>query len=138
MVNANNNVQFIGRLTKDVDLKQTGTGVSVGSFTLAVQRNYKNAHGGYDADFINCVIWRQAAENLSKFAGKGNQISVVGSLQTRNFEGNDGKRVFITEVNVEGFGLLEKKNDTSQSKQSTQRPKQQSEKVEFDPNDLPF
>ncbi len=92
-----NKVILIGRLTRDVELRTTQGGVSVASFTLAVNRRFKNAEGGYDADFINCVAWRQSAEYLSKNYSKGDMVGVSGSIQTRSYD-KDGTKVYITEV----------------------------------------
>lgn len=112
-----NTVQLIGRLTKDPDLRFTQNGTAVASFTLAVNRNFKNQQGEYDADFINCQIWRKAAENLSNFTHKGSLIGVEGRLQTRNYENKDGQRVYVTEVVVSVFHLLEPKSKTQQPTQ---------------------
>lgn len=90
----------MGRLTRNPELKTTPNGVSVCSFTLAVNRRFKNANGDYDADFINCIAWRQTAEFISKNFVKGRMIAIVGSLQTRNYE-KDGQKHFITEVSAE-------------------------------------
>lgn len=95
-----NKVILMGRLTRDPELKQTQSGVSVCSFSIAVNRRFKNAEGNYDADFINCVAWRQTGEFVGKYFAKGRMIAVVGSLQTRNYE-KDGQRHYVTEVNVE-------------------------------------
>ncbi len=95
-----NRVELTGRLTREPELKTTGNGVSVCSFTLAVNRKYKNPDGNYDADFINCVAWRQSAEFICKYCDKGSMIGVAGSIQTRNYE-KDGQRVYITEVSVD-------------------------------------
>lgn len=92
---------LIGRMVRDAELKTTANGVSVCSFTVAVNRRFKNADGGYDADFINCVAWRQNADFVCKHFGKGSMIGIVGSIQTRSYDGNDGKKVYITEVAVE-------------------------------------
>ena len=92
-----NKAILVGRLARDPELKTTGSGTSVASFTLAVNRRFKNAEGGYDADFISCVAWRSNAENLVKYCEKGSMIGVVGSIQTRNYE-KDGNKVYITEV----------------------------------------
>lgn len=92
---------LIGRMVRDAELRTTANGVSVCSFTVAVNRRFKNADGGYDADFINCVAWRQNADFVCKYFGKGSMIGIVGSIQTRNYDGNDGKKVYITEVAVE-------------------------------------
>lgn len=103
-----------GRLVHDVEVKQTSTGVAVAQFRLAVNRSYKNANGEREADFINCVIWRKSAENLANFTVKGALISVKGRLQTRSYQDADSKTIYVTELVVEQFYLLEsKKNGTT-------------------------
>ena len=102
-----NNVNLIGRLTRPVDLRYTQSRVAYGSFTLAVNRRFKNQDGEREADFINCVIWKKGAENLANFTHKGSLIGVSGAIQTRNYENQQGQRVYITEVLVENFDLLE-------------------------------
>lgn len=89
---------LIGRMVKDAELKTTASGVSVCSFTVAVNRRFKNADGNYDADFINCVAWRQNADFLCKYFSKGSMVGIVGSIQTRSYDDKDGKKVYITEV----------------------------------------
>ncbi|CAJ2232226.1 single-stranded DNA-binding protein [Fructilactobacillus sanfranciscensis] len=113
-----NTVVLTGRLTKDVDLKYTQSGTAVGQFNLAVNRSFKNANGEQEADFINCVIWRKAAENLANFAGKGTLIGVEGRLQTRNYENKQGQRVYVTEVVVNSFTFLESRQNNSQQNQT--------------------
>ena len=105
-----NKVILIGRVTKDTELKTTTSGKSVTSFTLAVNRDRRNADGNYEADFINCVAYGQQAETISKYVRKGDKFSVVGKMQTRNYEKN-GSKVYITEVIVDGFEFLESKKD---------------------------
>lgn len=102
-----NNVNLIGRLIKAVDLRYTQNGVAYGSFTIAVNRRFKNQNGEREADFINCVIWKKGAENLANFTQKGSLIGVSGAIQTRNYENQQGQRVYVTEVLVENFDLLE-------------------------------
>lgn len=107
-----NNVVLVGRLTRAVDLRYTSNGVAYGSFTLAVTKRFKNKDGERETDFINCVIWKKGAENLANFTQKGSLIGVSGSIQTRNYENQQGQRVYVTEVLVENFDLLEsRKND---------------------------
>lgn len=101
-----NSVNLIGRLTKDVELRFTGSGTAVGSFNLAVNRSFKNQAGDREADFVSCVIWRKAAENLAQYAKKGSQIGVEGRIQTRNYDDKDGKKVYVTEVVVNNFYLI--------------------------------
>ncbi|NLS38669.1 single-stranded DNA-binding protein [Fructobacillus tropaeoli] len=107
-----NRVVLIGRLTRDVELRYTQSGVAVGSFSLAVNRNFTNANGDREADFINAVIWRKAAENFANFTGKGALVAIEGRLQTRNYENNLGQRVYVTEVVVDNFSLLESKAES--------------------------
>ena len=121
-----NSVQLIGRLTKDIDLRYTQSGTAVGSFNLAVERNFKNADGERETDFIRCQIWRKAAENFAKFTKKGSLVGLEGKLQTRNYENNQGQRVYVTEVVIENFSLLESKKD-SQNNQMTNEYNSQNE-----------
>jgi len=113
-----NRVVLVGRLTRDVELRYTTSGAAVGTFSLAVNRQFTNANGEREADFINCVIWRKSAENLANFTTKGSQIAVEGRLQTRNYENQQGQRVFVTEVVVDNFSLLDSKANTEHKQQS--------------------
>lgn len=108
-----NNTVLVGRLTRDPDLRYTSNGIAAASFTLAVNRNFTNASGEREADFINCVIWRKAAENLANYARKGILIGITGRIQTRNYENQQGQRVYVTEVVADNFQLLEKRQDNS-------------------------
>ena len=96
-----NKAIIVGRLTKSPELRTTQSGVSVASFTIAVNRRFKNQDGGYDADFINCIAWRQQAEFICRHFGKGDMIGIVGSIQTRNYDNKEGQKVYVTEVAVE-------------------------------------
>lgn len=109
-----NNVVLVGRLTKDPDLRYTASGTAVTQFNLAVDRNFTNQNGQREADFINCVIWRKAAESLAKYAVKGTLLGLTGRLQTRNYENTQGQRVYVTELVVENFQLLESKEVNEQ------------------------
>lgn len=102
-----NRVVLVGRLTKDVELRYTTSGAVVGSFSLAVNRQFTSANGERETDFINAIIWRKSAENLAQFTHKGSLIGIDGRLQTRNYEDKQGKRVYVTEVIVDNFSLLE-------------------------------
>ncbi|HAO5626909.1 TPA: single-stranded DNA-binding protein [Listeria monocytogenes] len=106
-----NRVVLVGRLTKDPDLRYTPAGAAVATFTLAVNRPFKNAQGEQEADFINCVVWRKPAENVANFLKKGSMVGVDGRVQTRNYEGNDGKRVYVTEIVAESVQFLESKQN---------------------------
>ena len=115
-----NNVTLVGRLTKDPDLKYTGSGTAVATFTLAVNRNFTNQSGEREADFINCVIWRKPAETLANYAKKGVLIGVTGRIQTRSYDNQQGQKVYVTEVIADNFQLLEsKKADSSQNTQGS-------------------
>lgn len=92
-----NQVVLVGRLTKDIELKKTNSNLSVAQFSLAVDRGIKKEDGTRECDFPNVVVWRQSADFLSQYARKGDLISVVGKIQTRTYDGQNGK-VFITEV----------------------------------------
>lgn len=128
-----NNVVLIGRLTRDVDLRYTPSNIANATFNLAVNRNFKNAAGEREADFINCVMWGKQAENLANWAKKGHQIGVVGRIQTRNYENQQGKRVYVTEVVANSFQSFEKRDDSAnQSSIAEQMP------PAFDDKDLPF
>lgn len=105
-----NRVVLVGRLTKDPDLRYTPNGVPVATFTLAVNRPFSSQAGEREADFINCVVWRKPAENVANFLKKGSLAGVDGRIQTRNYEGQDGKRVYVTEVQAESVQFLEPKN----------------------------
>lgn len=105
-----NRVVLVGRLTKDPDLRYTPNGVAVTTFTLAVNRPFSNQQGERETDFINCVVWRKAAENVANFLKKGSLAGVDGRIQTRNYEGQDGKRVYVTEILAESVQFLEPKN----------------------------
>ena len=107
-----NRVVLIGRLTRDVELRYTQSGTAVGTFSLAVNRQFTNQSGEREADFINAVIWRKAAENFANFTGKGAVVAVEGRLQTRNYENNQGQRVYVTEVVVDNFSLLESRAES--------------------------
>ena len=102
-----NNVVLVGRMTRDAELRYTPSNVAVATFSLAVNRNFKGANGERETDFINCVIWRQQAENLANWAKKGALIGITGRIQTRSYENQQGQMVYVTEVVAENFQMLE-------------------------------
>ncbi|WP_125588505.1 single-stranded DNA-binding protein [Companilactobacillus jidongensis] len=107
-----NRVVLVGRLTRDPELRYTSSGAAVASFTVAVNRQFTNAQGEREADFINCVIWRKAAENFSNFTNKGSLVGIDGRLQSRSYENQQGQRVYVTEVVVDNFSLLESRAES--------------------------
>ena len=105
-----NSVVLVGRMTRDAELRYTQSNKAVASFTLAVNRRFKSENGEREADFINCILWGQQAENLANWCKKGVLIGVTGRIQTRNYENQQGQRVYVTEVIAESFQVLESKN----------------------------
>ena len=102
-----NNVVLVGRMTRDPELRYTASNIAVATFSLAVNRNFKDANGERETDFINCVIWRQQAENLANWSKKGALIGITGRIQTRSYENQQDQRVYVTEVVAENFQMLE-------------------------------
>lgn len=96
-----NKAILTGRLTKDPEHRTTPNGVSVATFTVAVNRRYKDEEGKYPADFINCIAWRATADFISKYFQKGSGIGIVGSIQTRSYDDKNGNRRYVTEVVAE-------------------------------------
>jgi single-strand binding protein len=132
-----NNVVLVGRLTKRPELKFTTNGTKYTQFSVATQRNFKNKSGEYEADFINCIMWRTAAENFVKFTDKGSLVGIEGRIQTRRYD-KDGRTVYITEVLAEGFSLLETKETTEARNNQPVFNSNEDEPIEFSEDDLPF
>lgn len=136
-----NNVVLVGRLVRDPELRYTPSNQAVATFSLAVNRNSKSQNGEREADFINCVIWRQQAENLANWAKKGALIGITGRIQTRNYENQQGQRVYVTEVVAANFQLLEfnKQNNQGHSQENSQPDfSRQAEPMNILDSDLPF
>ncbi|HEL2068740.1 TPA: single-stranded DNA-binding protein [Streptococcus suis] len=136
-----NNVVLVGRLTRDVELRYTPSNQAVATFTLAVNRNFKNqSTGEREADFINCVLWRQQAENLANWTKKGHLIGITGRIQTRNYDNQQGQRVYVTEVVAESFQVLEKRDNTANhtSMEDQMPPGFGGQPMDMDDDDLPF
>ncbi len=113
-----NRVVLVGRLTKDPELRYTPNGIASCRFTLAVNRAFKS-EGEQQADFIQCVAWRKQAENLANFQRKGNLIGVEGRIQTGSYEGQDGKRVYTTDVVADSIQFLEHKNGSESAQNNS-------------------
>lgn len=109
-----NQTVLVGRLTKDPDLTYTPTGIATTKFTLAVNRAFKSQNSEQEADFINIVVWRKAAESAANYLKKGSLAGITGRIQTRNYEGQDGKKVYVTEVIAESVQFLDSKRDSNQ------------------------
>ena len=145
-----NRVVLVGRLVADPELRYTSSGVAVANFRLAVNRPFTSESGEREADFINCVIWRKPAENLANYQRKGNLIGIDGRIQTRSYEGQDGKRVYITEIVAESVQFLEFNKNEGESTRSNQNAntgqtkandnpfENQGEPMDIKDHDLPF
>ncbi len=148
-----NSVVLVGRLTKDVELRKTQSGLSVASFTVACDRRLSQAqknNNEQSADFINCVAWRGSADFLGNYAHKGDTVGVEGRIQTRNYD-RDGQRVYVTEVLANSVNLLHSKQTVQSQEQASyepqptqeQKPQQMSDfdylpNVDVSSDDLPF
>ena len=150
-----NQVVLIGRLTRDIELKMGSNNREVASFTIAVNRNFKNANGEYDADFINCVAFGNQAKFMDNYLSKGRLISVVGRINTRNYENTMGQRVYVTEVIAEQISPLDSRREATEinnvdpyevyeqnyvqpQKEETISPYDFMDIDEIDDSDLPF
>jgi single-strand DNA-binding protein len=140
-----NKAILIGRLTRDPELKFTaGSGTAVASFTLAVDRQFKNKDGQKEADFINCVAWNKTAETISNYLKKGSLIAASGRIQTRTYDNNEGKKVYVTEVIVEDFQFLDSKDKagTNNNQQGSNTGKNNTPQNEdffpLDDSEIPF
>lgn len=141
-----NSVALNGRLTRDVDLRYTTSGIAVGQFTLAVDRRFKSKSGNRETDFISCQIWQKSAENLANYAHKGSLIGIEGRIQTRTYDNKQGQKIYVTEVIAENFSLLEPKpaqqtdNAGVSSNRDTQGTTNQpsGKPIDVNDDDLPF
>lgn len=113
-----NRAILIGRLTKDPEMRYTPTGVAVTQFTLAVDRPFSGQNGEKETDFINIVTWRQLAETCANYLKKGRLTAVEGRIQVRNYENNEGRKVYVTEVVADNVRFLESNRDNSGSQAS--------------------
>lgn len=114
MANLNlNKVVLCGRLTADPELKTTGNGISVVSFSLAINRRYKNANGQYDADFISCTAWRQTAEFISRYFRKGSSLCIAGSIQTRKWTDQQGQTRYATDVVADEAMFVDSRSESN-------------------------
>ena len=137
-----NNVNLIGRLTKDVEVRYTKNEKAVGNFTLAVNRDYKNAEGEYETDFINCTIYGTIAERMAEWTQKGDQLGTIGRIQTSTYEDKDGNKRYKTEIIVDKITFL---NGVKKKEQPEENPYKdmsvktiQQQQIEITDADLPF
>lgn len=134
-----NQTVLVGRLTRDPELRYTPNGTATASFTLACDRPFKNQNGEKETDFIRCVVWRKPAENVANFLHKGSLAGVEGRIQTRSYDDNDGKRVYITEVSADRVQFLEPRNNGNNAEKQNDDPfKNDGKPLDIDDSDLPF
>nr|DAU32005.1 MAG TPA: Single strand binding protein [Caudoviricetes sp.] len=139
-----NSCVLIGRTTRDIELRRTGNGTAVASFTLAVNRDFKT-NDGQEADFIQCVAWKKTAELLEQYVHKGDRIALNGSIRTRNYEDSHGRTVYVTEVLVNYVEFLETKREMPSDSPSNQNKSDPYNGLgnpgygyDIDSSDLPF
>ena len=128
-----NKVQLVGRLTKDIEIKLTANQTQYCQFTVAVDRRFKDANGQRQADFINCIAWKQTAAFIQKYFKKGSRIGLAGSIQTRSYDDQNGQKHFITEVVIDEAEFVESNNNSAQP-----APEPTTESNAGDPGALPF
>ena len=136
-----NKVILIGNLTKDPEISTTQNGVSVCRFTVAVSRKFTNAEGERETDFINVIVWRTLADNCHMFLKKGSKAAIVGSIQTRSYDGTDGTKRYITEVVADEVEFISTKNADSADAEPKQEKAKKEDVSKLEPisdNDLPF
>lgn len=119
-----NRVVLVGRLTKDPEFRTTQSGIDVATFTLAVNRNFTNAQGEREADFINIIVFRRQAENVNNYLSKGKLAGVDGRIQSRSYENQEGRRIFVTEVVADSVQFLEPKNSNGGQQDTYQQQAQ--------------
>ena len=110
-----NKVFLIGRLTRDPELRYTGSNIAVASFSIAVNRPFSNQAGEREADFINIVVWRKQAENIKNYLSQGSQVAIDGRIQTRSYDDQDGKKRYVFEVVADNVQFLDSKNRSDNS-----------------------
>ena len=112
-----NQVTIVGRLTKDPEMKMTTEGIPVAHVTLAVNRQFRNHNGEIEADFIQCTLWRKAAENTAQYCRKGSVLGITGRIQTRHYDNQEGRRVYVTEVIADTVRFLSRKPEIEAKEQ---------------------
>lgn len=117
-----NRVNIIGRITKDLELKQTSSNISFIRFSIAVDRTFKNEEGEYETDFFNVVAWRKTAEFINNYFGKGSRIAISGKLQQNSFDDNEGNHRTSVEIVADEVDLIDKKKDTEANTEIVEEP----------------
>lgn len=113
-----NKIILIGRMSKDIEIRYTQNQKEVGSFDLAVDRNYRNANGEHDTDFFKCIAWGNIAKTIQTYTSRGSQIAIEGRVENRKYQAQDGTNRYVTEVVVEGVHLIDfKKSETPKTEE---------------------
>ncbi len=133
-----NKVLLIGNLTKDPELSQTPSGISVCRFTLAVPRRFQNAEGERETDFLNITVWRNQGENCHKYLRKGSKASVIGSIQTRSYDAQDGTKRYVTDIVADEVEFLSTKQSTEGASITQAKKEEVAELEPIDDDSLPF
>ena len=133
-----NRVVLIGRLTRDPELRYTPNGTATCTFNLAVERPFSNGNGEKETDFLNIVTWRQLAENCANYLRKGRLTAVEGRIQTRSYENNEGRRVYVTEIVADNVRFLESAKRDDQTRQNDDPYAYDSAPIDLSDDDLPF
>lgn len=132
-----NKVFLIGRLTRDPELRYTGSNIAVATFSIAVNRNFQNQQGEREADFFNIVVWRKQAENVKNYLTQGSQVAIDGRLQSRSYDDNNGQKRYVTEVVADNVEFLGSKNSSSSSNNTKGFAGNNAEPTPYDFGDAP-
>ncbi len=132
-----NKVVLIGRLTRDPELRYTGSNIPVATFSLAVNRNFSNQNGEREADFINIVVWRKQAENVKNYLTQGSQVAIDGRIQTRSYDDQNGGKRYVTEVVADNVEFLGSKNSSNNSNNGNSSADNHAEPTPYDFGDAP-
>ena len=138
-----NNISIVGRITKDIELQTTNSGIEFTRFNVAVQSEFKTTDGERKADFFTCIAWRENAKNIAKYFKKGYPIGIMGSMNSRSYEKEDGSTQNIWELNVKNFSFVGSSSEENEEKQTTKSKKSKSQSEltpidDIDDDDLPF
>lgn len=132
-----NKVFLIGRLTRDPELRYTGSNTAVATFSIAVNRTFQNQQGEREADFINIVVWRKQAENVKNYLSQGSQVAIDGRIQTRSYDDNNGQKRYVTEVVADNVEFLGSKGSSGSSSNMNNSTGSKAEPTPYDFGDAP-
>lgn len=133
-----NQVTLVGRLTRDPELKFTADGTPVTHVILAVNRQFRNQNGEFDTDFVQCTLWRKVAENTVAYCKKGSIIGITGRIQTRHYDNQEGKRVYVTEVVSEGVRFLSGKPAAARAPEPLRPPAAERDPLPSQKGEMPI